>query len=184
MPLVMSGQNNLTKAALYRLVDDQIKDLYVFQFNFPELSRNLTADYNMISPPGSMLPTAIFKSSSGQDFTISMMVDSSSFFTELGVIPDLSYFESLVTPDVDTYLESNSRWIAPPRLIFVVGTRTWDVLCLSVAIKETRYQRNLIPNRATVDLTFKAIYIDQPLMEASLGYMQSNYSSRLIKDKD
>jgi len=184
MPLVMSGQFNLAKAAFYRILDNAIKDVFVFQLNFPELSRNASAEYNFISPPGSMLPTAIFKATPGQDFTISIMVDSSGYYSETGVLPDLAYFESLVLPDIDTYIESNSRWISPNRLMFVVGGRLWDVVCLSVAIKETRYQRDLIPNRATVDVTLKSIYIDQAAIVTYLDNLRNLSSIRTVSTKD
>lgn len=184
MPLSMSGNLNLSKAAFYRIIDNKIKDTFVFQFNFPELGRNNSAEYNFISPPGSTLPTAIFKSSPGQEFTISIMVDSSSYYSAEGVLPDLAYFESLVLPDIDSYLESNARWLSPPRLMFVVGNRLWDVVCVGVSIKETRYQRDLIPNRATVDVTLKTIYVDQATVESYLDNLRTLYSVRVVSTND
>jgi hypothetical protein len=180
----MSGNLNLSKAAFYRILDNKIKDTYVFQFNFPELGRSHNAEFNLISPPGSTLPTAIYKSTPGQDFTISLMVDSSSYYSETGVLSDLAYFESLVLPDIDTYVESNARWLSPDRLMFVVGNRLWDVICLSVSIKETRYQRDLIPNRATVDITLKTIYVDQASIVTYLDNLRLLYSTRVVSTNE
>lgn len=181
MPLSMSGNGNLVKAAFFRIIDNKIKDQYAFQFNFSELGANHSADYNLINPPGSMRPTAIFKASPGPEFSISIMIDNSSHYDALGIMPDLAYLESLTLPDVDTYLESDARWIAPDRLTFVVGPRAWDVICLSVHVKETRYKRELIPERATVDIVLRPVYIDQSSIVAYLTDLKTLYSHRVTR---
>jgi hypothetical protein len=189
MPQSMS-QTPVSRASLVKIVDGDVGDEFSFQFNFPEIQRGLNADYTFISPPGSMLPTAVYKSTVGQEMSFSIMVDATenppldSMGFSLGVMPDLAFFESLVCPEVDTYLESNARWIAPARLIFLVGTRAWDVVCLSVKQTEVIYDRSMIPYRATIDITLKSIYVDSSTTDVYLREMKKMFSntSRLLKN--
>jgi hypothetical protein len=163
-----------------------MKSSYTFTLNFSELSRNHSAEYNFISPPGSFLPTPIYKSSPGGEMTFSVLIDLSEIenknsylaFSEdgslislgdVGIDEHLSFFESLVLPDAFTFIDSRSKWTAPSRLIFGVGQRTWNVVCTTVAQRETLYTRQLAPFRAVVAVTLKQIFTGESEM---LAYME------------
>jgi hypothetical protein len=184
MPLQMSGPSNLSKAFITKIVDDVIKSTYVFNMNFGELNSANEAEYNFISPPGSMFPTAIYRASNSSEITFSLLIDlgqcqSNSFYMtwddkfgavdNLGIEAHLAFFESLTLPEVDTFLASRSRWTAPPRLIFGFGERTWNVVCTKASRREVLYTRTMAPYRATVDVSLQPIFTNESDM---LSYMR------------
>lgn len=165
----LSGSGNIVKASLFKITDGAISEEYPFQFNFGELSTNVSAEYNFLSPPGSFLPTAVYRATGGRSLNFSILVDYTSAPTTAGALPDMAFFESLVTPDVGPSLSSGARWTSPPRVLLVVGYRSWDVVCDSVIFKESMFNRGMTPVRVVIDVSLKTIYVGA---EEARNYLQ------------
>jgi hypothetical protein len=180
MAKYLSGSGNVVKCCIFKILDGTISEQYDFKYNFGELNQNLGAEYNLLTPPGSFLPTAIYKNSPGNDLSFSFLLDATERFMVEGIVPDISFFQSLITPDIALALDAGARWTSPARLVLVVGERSWDVVCTNVSIKETMHNRDLTPIRATVDISLKTIYVGVEETRRYLIEMRNNYSERVI----
>jgi len=145
---------------------------YQFQFNPTTISRNTTAQYTLVSPPGSTDPTAIFRSISGKTLDISILVDSTtSYFRKAQTVAliesgnpfttvdlDIAFWESLAFPDIGPFLEGGGKWTSPPRILFGYGLKYWHVVVTSVSVTEQMFDQAMRCMRAQIDVSMQSIW--------------------------
>lgn len=168
------------KAWVVRYTDEVVQSEYMFQFNPTAISRNTTAEYTLVSPPGSVDPTAIFRAISGKKLDISIFVDSTtSYFRRTAressitaessiygsnnsvtsVDMDIAFWESLVFPDIGPYLEGGAKWTSPPRVMFGYGQKYWNVVVTDVRVSEQMFDKSMRCLRAQIDASMQSIWI-------------------------
>lgn len=168
------------KAWITRSGTTGVEAEYQFQFNPTTINRNISAQYTLVSPPGSSDPTAIFRAVGGKILEISVFVDATtSYFRKTQtqalidsgnpfttVDLDIAFWESLVFPDIGPFLEGGGKWTSPPRVMFGYGLKYWHVVVTSVNIVEQAFDQAMRCIRAQIDISMQSIWTNK---EDSIG---------------
>lgn len=160
----------LVKGYFARISNGELVETLNFQFNPSEVNRSRTVDYVFESPPGSALPTALFKSMSGDSFTISLLLDAVETFNsdEEGTSAQKAFFEAFTQPDIDLFSDDLGQFVAPPSARYGMGNESWPILFTSINFRDVRWNRQGIPTRTYVDLQFRGHLTDISVLRARL----------------
>jgi hypothetical protein len=152
----------LKKGWIGRIRNGEIDGFYDFQYNPTETTESVNPQYTMIDPPGSPVPTAVFKSISNDEIAFQLLLDATDpyYQEQLGIWAQQSFLESLARPELATYLEGMGQFVAPPRVVLGLGPRIWDCVLTSYSFKTIRWNREMIPTRGFADVAFKTVFVD------------------------
>lgn len=162
----------LVKGWFGRIRNGEIDGVFDFQYNPTEMTQSVRPQYAMVDPPGSPIPTAVFKSVSNDEIKFRLLIDATDDYSsdERGILAKQSFLESLARPDLSSYLEGVGQFVSPPRVMMGLGPRTWDVIVSDIDFRVIRWNREMIPTRAWANLTLQSIYVD---FETVLGEYQT-----------
>lgn len=164
-----------TKGYIGRIRRGEMDRLLYFQFNPTEVPRSRNVDYNFSSPPGSPLPTALFKGIQGDSFTLSLMFDAVESFDEnsLGTTGQKAFLESLTQPDFDDFSDDIGLFVPPPEARFGMGQESWDVVVTSLQFRDVRWNTDLTPTRTWVEIQMRSMFVDVATLRARFDFLQT-----------
>ena len=142
------------KASISIIENGAIAMTYVFQYNPTERAWNHVVNYSMASPPGSALPYAFFSNIDGPIMSLSILLDATVGYRNEreGVRAQKAFFESLVQPDVDQYIDDLGTFTAPPEARFSMGGEDFPVVFTKCNFRDVRFNLETIETRTWVEL--------------------------------
>lgn len=145
-----------------RVKDGYMDDILIFQYNPTDDTTTVTPQYGMIDPPGSPMPSAVFKSMASDTFSLRLLLDATESWEQAqkGILADRAFLESLARPEAQAFVDGLGQFVSPPEIKVGLGDHdVWDGVVTSYSCQVTRRTRALIPVRAFVTLSIKAIYV-------------------------
>ena len=119
-----------------------------FLFNPTSLNRNMGANFNSMSAPGSSYPK--FQYINGRESNISIDL---FLYGNRGEVTDfIKFLETLLPPQ-----KSGGMFSPPPTLLFVFGSTVRKCILETMNENTTLFDRNLNPRIATVSLSMKVV---------------------------
>jgi len=175
----------VNKGYFYRVENGSVVSTYFFQFNPTEHTRDLDVDYNFVSPPGSPLPTAIFKSVIGGSMSMVLLLDATEGYSTAkeGVAADMAELERYTQPDIDKFLTSLGQFISPPTVVFGRGSDFWNVVIPKMTFRVVRENSYGYPTRVYVDIKMKAIFTSVADIQMRLKRLKRLSDMVTIKEK-
>ena len=172
---------SLLKGWFGRIRDGEIDGIFDFQYNPTTMKHEVSPQYSMVDPPGSPIPTAVFKSVSNDVMKVKLLLDATDKYSseEQGIWAKQSFLESLARPDLSSYLEGVGQFVSPPQVMMGIGPRTWDVVVTGLRVDTIRWNRDLIPTRAWVTMSLMSVYVD---FETVLGEYQTLLVNRELAE--
>ena len=145
------------KFRLLRLENGQVVSEFVFQYNPPGLEENYSPNWSFERSPGNTLPWAIFNGLDENIISFTVLLDATETYRSSlsGVDAYLDFFRGLTIPDSGRYLAGARNYAAPPEVILQMGPQEFKAVMTSLNIRILRWNRNLHPTRAEVDVSFK-----------------------------
>ena len=165
----------INKGFIGRLSQDELVAVLPFQYNPSETNRRIQANYNFISPPGSPIPTASFKSGNGSQMNLELFFDAVENYDEdkEGLGAHRAFLETLVLPNVEDYTNDLGQFIAPPQALYGLGRDTFKVVVNEVQFREVRRAPNGDVTRMYAVLNLAQYWTDQYELREWLQHLET-----------
>ena len=162
------SDSSVIKGWIGRVRHGAIDGIMDFQFNPTSLDEDLAPQYTMVDPPGSPLPTAVFKSVSNDEISFRLLLDATENYSsdKQGILAQQAFLQSLARPELQSYVESFGQFVSPPDVVLTLGPRSWKSVLTECSFKTVRWNRDLVPTRCWATLTFKTILLELAWIDA------------------
>lgn len=172
------------KGYLGRIRNGNMDAVMDFQFNPTNTTRSRVANYKFAEPPGSPIPTAMFKNIQSDSFTLSLLFDATDSYSEfaLGTTAHKAFIESFTQPDFDDFYDDLGQFIPPPQVRYGMGSESWTCVMLDTKFRDVRWNRDMTPTRTWVEITLKTMYVDIAELRARFDFLQSYQDLVLIQE--
>jgi len=163
----------LVKGYIGRIRNGALESLMDFQFNPTEVPRARTVDYTFSQPPGSPLPTAMFRGIQGDSFSLSLLFDAVETYdhSHLGTTAQKAFLESLTQPDLNEFSDDIGQFVPPPHARYGMGDESWEVVVTSLQFRDVRWNRSGIPTRTWADVQMRTVFVDIASLRARLDFL-------------
>jgi hypothetical protein len=160
----------LVKGYLGRISNGEMVDLFGFQFNPTEVTRARAVEYIFTSPPGSPLPFALFKSISGDTFTLQLLLDAVEDYDHenKGTSAMKAALEIYTQPEYNEFSDDLGQFVSPPMARYSMGDESFEVVVNSIQFRDVRWNRDGIPTRTYVDVQMRTAYTNISSLRARL----------------
>lgn len=164
----------LNKGWFARIEGGEVVSYFVFQLNPTETERERGVIYTFESSPGSALPTAIFQSIQGDKITFELFLDATAPYYDdrKGITAALAELESYTQPKIDQFSADLGQVAAPPTVRYGMNEDYWDVVIPRLRIRTQRWNRDLTPTRARVEIEMQAIFTNISAIQARLDRLK------------
>jgi hypothetical protein len=179
----MSTDRPLTKGYLARIIDGAIQNYFEFQYNPTEFSRQRSVEYGWLGSAGSAVPEAVFSKISKEEMTLSLFLDATRKFSseKEGINSQLAALELFTWPDPDSVSVDIGQVQAPPQVLFGLGNYSARVVVERFSSNITRWNRSLVPTRATVELGLGVTFVDMANIRERLDRLKSLASQAMVE---
>jgi hypothetical protein len=174
----------ISKAWFARLKNGEIKTLFPFQFNPSSLDRTRDVGYAFITPPGSILPTAVFLGIAGDTISLNMLLDATSGYSDSkeGVNAQKAELESYTQPDIESYINTLGQFIPPPEVRFGYGADSFKVIITKLKFHDSRFNIDGYPTRTTAEMEMRTYYTSQAEIRQRLARLEALRSQVIIQE--
>jgi len=164
----------LNKGWFARIEGGEVVSYFIFQFNPTETERERNVTYTFESAPGSSAPTAIFQSILGDKITIELFLDATAPYYEeqKGITAALAELESYTQPKIELFSADIGQVPSPPTIRYGMNEDYWDVVVPRIRIRTLRWNRDLNPTRARVEIEMQAVFTDISAIQSRLDKLK------------
>lgn len=173
--MTVSGRKPPSKGNFVRIANGEAVSRFDFQFNPEKVTRGYNADYEFVSSPGSVLPSAQFLKIGDQAVTLQLLFDAVETYRELeeGVSFQLAEIESYAQPDLDRFSADLGSFVAPPEVRYSYGFQSTRVVIPRISVVEERWNRSGVPTRARVDIEMRLTFSSIAAVQAHFDRLAS-----------
>jgi hypothetical protein len=164
---------SISKGSLMKIRDGDIVSVFTFQFNPTERAVTRAPMFTVKSPPGSWEPDAFFGYVGGSTFSIKLLLDATSGYSELeqGVRARKAWLEQFTYPDYDKYVDELGGFTSPAYLRYSMGGRSFYVRLINYTARDVMFNSQGIEIRSWIDLDFQTVFKDRANEKSTLAWL-------------